>query len=736
LSTPTIFISYSHHDKDVVDDIEKNLVGYNLLIKRDIRDVGYQKKFSTFMLSVRESDFVLMVISDNFLKSEYCMLEVAEFTKDNNYDTRILPIVLDNAKIYDYEDSIEYIKFWKAKYASLKEKVQTLDIEETTTISKGALRFREFSLILGSFIEQLRDINHKSFKELKNDNYRDILKTLGVKIEEVKISLESNPQIEQALSKKELSNQYSHEGKITVIGDPGVGKTSIISRIISDEYLDISDSTLGISVQDWEFESSTNIKYRVNFWDFGGQEIIQSIHHLFFSTRSIYLLIVDARSESAIRRIEYWLSVIKIYSRESKTIVVYSKKDERILNIDEKLLLNKYSNITNFVEVSARTGEGIEKLKNILKVTITQTDYFNYLIPELWLNFRKELLLINKPIISYVEFITLAHKYGMNENNASIILAFFHDLGYVLFLEDNPILDDYIVIQPNWITGCIYKILNDSNINLQYGRFNYKQASKIWRNFNIGNDFHNYLLEVMRKFELCFPLPNSDSFIIPDRLNPQEPEYEFIPKTKLIYEFRYMYMPVAIMTRLIVRMHSFIYNNLVWKNGVLLSNGVSIAIIKMEPYGNTIRIVLVNDENSYFYHSIRRELSQLHSTIANLSFDEMIQCSCSSCRDSDTPQFYKYSTLIKYITRGLEVILCPDSVENVSIQSIIDPIKDIPKRNESELVQLIDHIKESKDNEKSIFEKLNKVILLQPNVFGMGINLNELVKSILRKKTE
>jgi len=69
-----------------------------------------------------------------------------------------------------------------------------------------------------------------------------------------------------------------NETKVIFLGSEGVGKTHTIKRIINDNQKideELSE-TPGISITSKDFCTDRQ-SYRINFWDFGGQEIMHSI---------------------------------------------------------------------------------------------------------------------------------------------------------------------------------------------------------------------------------------------------------------------------------------------------------------------------------------------------------------------------------------------------------------------------------------------------------------------------
>ncbi|MCB0529963.1 MAG: 50S ribosome-binding GTPase, partial [Saprospiraceae bacterium] len=104
-----------------------------------------------------------------------------------------------------------------------------------------------------------------------------------------------------------------NEIKLVLVGNGGVGKTSLIKSILDQNYqVKNTPATTGIEITKWKISKEDfNDKedFIVNIWDFGGQEIYHSTHQLFLTQRSLYLLLIDSRSESNLENIFYWLNI-------------------------------------------------------------------------------------------------------------------------------------------------------------------------------------------------------------------------------------------------------------------------------------------------------------------------------------------------------------------------------------------------------------------------------------------
>jgi hypothetical protein len=100
-----------------------------------------------------------------------------------------------------------------------------------------------------------------------------------------------------------------NEAKMLLVGQGSVGKTSLVKRLLKDEFDLHEEKTEGIEIEEWQVTADDQ-KIRLNVWDFGGQEIMHATHQFFLTKRSLYLLVLDARLGDEENRIEYWLKII------------------------------------------------------------------------------------------------------------------------------------------------------------------------------------------------------------------------------------------------------------------------------------------------------------------------------------------------------------------------------------------------------------------------------------------
>ena len=99
--------------------------------------------------------------------------------------------------------------------------------------------------------------------------------------------------------------------KVVLIGESGVGKTSIITRYTTDSFLSVMLATTGASFASRTIEVD-NQKIKFEIWDTAGQEQYRSIAQIFYKNTSGCILVYDISKRETYDEIkDYWIKEIK-----------------------------------------------------------------------------------------------------------------------------------------------------------------------------------------------------------------------------------------------------------------------------------------------------------------------------------------------------------------------------------------------------------------------------------------
>lgn len=363
-------------------------------------------------------------------------------------------------------------------------------------------------------------------------------------------------------------------------------------------------------------------------------------------------------------------------------VVVQNKADERIKEIQQSLYKEKFSNIVSFHKTSCVTGLGIIPLIEELKSTISHLPHLGDELPNSWLQIREILEKDTRNYIEYSEYLEICKEYGLDEKKAGFLSDYFHDLGIILHFREDEILQDIVILKTEWGTDAVYKILDNESIAETSGRFTFRDVRNIWHEDKF-RDKHLQLLQLMKKFELCFQLKHTKHYIAPALLPTEQPPLTYLEKGEprtyfwsdkdnVIFEYHYIFMPAGIFTRFMVKMHDYIEHDFYWRNGVYLNfEGTSAKVIN-NPLNRKISIRLRGSNPKDFLTIIRFHINEIHKTLNNPEVKEMIPCTCEDCRVD--PRLIEYKTLLNARKKGVNAIQCHKSFEDVSVEKLLEGI--------------------------------------------------------------
>ncbi|MBE9234278.1 GTP-binding protein, partial [Cuspidothrix issatschenkoi LEGE 03284] len=448
--------------------------------------------------------------------------------------------------------------------------------------------------------------------------------------------------------------QPLNEAKVLLVGQGNVGKTSLVKRLFENTFDANESKTEGINIKNWPLEVNQQTTIRLNIWDFGGQEIMHATHQFFLTKRSLYLLVINAREDEQQNRLEYWLKIIQSFGGDSPIILVGNKIDDHPLDIDKTGLHKKYKNIQDIVPISCKTGEGIEKLLSIIKRELTKLEGINDPLPQSWFQVKTHLENIKKDYILYHEYENICQVQKINEKfKQSTLIELLHQLGIVLHFRDDFGLNNVPVLNPEWVTNGVYKILNDNSLMTKFrGMLTLQELKRILDNSKYPDDKPKFIIKMMEKFELCFPLDNTDSYLIPDLLPKEEPatgEWENV----LAFEYHYnIFLPSSIISRFIVRMHHKADKKTWWRSGIVLKIGNNRALLKSDQEDRKIFIFISGNSSTRreLLAIIRSQFDSIHETIKNLEAREKVPI-------PGYPHiFADYKNLLDYADKDLDFI--------------------------------------------------------------------------------
>ena len=409
------------------------------------------------------------------------------------------------------------------------------------------------------------------------------------------------------------------EAKMLIVGQGGVGKTQIANRLCHDTYNEHEPKTEGIDIQTWTVRAK-NREIKLNIWDFGGQEILHATHQFFLTKRSLYLFVWDARQEDRYSQIDYWLKLIQSFGADAPVLVVLNKCDIGQIDLDYRELRRKYSNIKDFIRISCKTGENLDRLKAVIANEVGQLKHIDDELSNTWFEVKTALEQKTRDFIEYREYRELCVARRIDKRSQQTLLGFLHDLGVVLNFEDDVRLRDIYILNPEWVTNAVYRILNYEPLKAQ-GILTADMLTRILDPSRYPPEKHRFILDMLKKFELSFEFGIAPgTFLIPELLPRQSPQLIWDYQDSLSFQYHYNFFPMSVITRFIVRMHPLIFERLYWQSGVVLVDQNNRALVKADRDERKILIWISGPEQARpeLLAKIRAQFELIHATIPKI----------------------------------------------------------------------------------------------------------------------
>jgi len=166
---------------------------------------------------------------------------------------------------------------------------------------------------------------------------------------------------------------YDYLYKVVVIGDSGVGKTNIITRFTTNEFIVENKATIGVEFGHAEFKLADGIKIKVQIWDTAGQERFRAITRGYYKGAHGALVVFDITKAITFRNVEKWITELQEFADSDIVIMLVGNKtdlkDEREILTEEARRYSEKNNLL-YIETSAFDGANIQQSFQNIVTTI------------------------------------------------------------------------------------------------------------------------------------------------------------------------------------------------------------------------------------------------------------------------------------------------------------------------------------------------------------------------------
>ena len=482
---------------------------------------------------------------------------------------------------------------------------------------------------------------------------------------------------------------HLYEAKLLIVGEGGAGKTSLLRRLYQTEkpLPEEAETTKGIDIHRHEFKLGNGRDFRLNVWDFGGQQIYHATHQFFLTKRSLYVLLDDTRKDHKTVQDEgfkYWLDVVDQLSDHSPVLIFQNEKGGRSKTIDLAGIKGRFPNVQDCYQGNLEQCQAADGLREALAFYAGKLPHIGEELPARWVSIRADIetQAQQKPYISQQDYFALYAKHlAFDRRKALHLSRYFHDLGVFLHFQDDLLLAKTVILQNTWATEAVFKMLDDETVKQALGRFTLQDCRRVWRD-SVYADMHPELLALMQKFELCYRLPDAspDTWLAPQLLPPSKPSAlaDWEQPGDLVLRYRYEFMPKGLISRLMVRQHRFVPRpDLGWVTGVLFERDGTQVLVEIPPKGGEIALRAKGPERKELLSVIAADLDALNDSFHGLKekVEKLVPCDCKKCRLLAVPECFEQKRLLQRKRDGRLKVECPGSYEDVDVLELLDGIR-------------------------------------------------------------
>ncbi len=189
MNRETVILAYCLDNMSVADEIEGQLSAARIQFKHfygteNLDELTLAEKLSDTDLPI------ILIISDNFLKSAQCMgLGIEMLQKKNG---QVFPVIVDGIEKDEQSgeishvqtnfdrvsDIIKYINFWQDQYLELRRKKKSVPDLDEDKFNARLKRLRDISSEVGEFLRLLRSMDHHTYESFANNDFERFFRFL------------------------------------------------------------------------------------------------------------------------------------------------------------------------------------------------------------------------------------------------------------------------------------------------------------------------------------------------------------------------------------------------------------------------------------------------------------------------------------------------------------------------------------------------------------------------------
>jgi len=316
-----VFVSYAwkaENEKAVVDRLEQACHQRDIILLRDNNEIKYKDSILEYMKKLGAGNYIIVVLSDAYLKSRFCMFELLTIHEHKQFHQRVFPIALQGLDINEPETKLDYLDYWDGKIESLEERMQKSRQAHRNGVNEDLNLYMEIRRSCDNLMTILADMNVLTEEIHVETDFEVLIDKILLTLNEDDKKQKEAARKKFRLKVKEKINQQLNRNPLFLL------KTALVEELASQYPAD----TLCAN----DIETS-----------------IKSLHK---ATKKCFDFLLDENPSDTERQI-IWNGAVSIFG----WLILLSVQDEKVIAYEK--LFNDESNNFN-IKIPVETEAGIE----------------------------------------------------------------------------------------------------------------------------------------------------------------------------------------------------------------------------------------------------------------------------------------------------------------------------------------------------------------------------------------
>ncbi len=175
--------------------------------------------------------------------------------------------------------------------------------------------------------------------------------------------MNSDPKVELLHDSQISQSDNFINFKIIIIGDSGVGKSSLLKRAVQNRFDPAYQATIGFEFLLMHFKVN-ELKLKFQIWDTCGQEMYRSLVQGFYRNTSLGIIVYDISKKQSFNGLEIWLKDLRQNTEEDLPVFIVGNKSDldRAVTTEEGKNFSRNNKTEFFLECSAKSGYNVKEI--------------------------------------------------------------------------------------------------------------------------------------------------------------------------------------------------------------------------------------------------------------------------------------------------------------------------------------------------------------------------------------